>query len=172
MVGVLDSREFRRILGHYPTGVCAVTSVNASGPMGMIVGSFTSVSLDPPLVAFARPRLGDLAQDSGRGPVLRQRAVRGATGYMQGAVVKSGEQVPIGRLSLFRLRTADYKRGGGVDRLRTSCDPRGRRSRHRDRPGARPRCRASRSTARIRSGWVWQHLALCDGDAGPGRRVG
>jgi 3-hydroxy-9,10-secoandrosta-1,3,5(10)-triene-9,17-dione monooxygenase reductase component len=47
-----DSREFRRILGHYPTGVCAITAINSAGPKGMIVGSFTSVSLDPPLVAF------------------------------------------------------------------------------------------------------------------------
>lgn len=56
MSGTLDSREFRRILGHYPTGVCAVTAVDESGPVGMIVGSFTSVSLDPPLVAFLPDR--------------------------------------------------------------------------------------------------------------------
>ena len=48
----LDSREFRRILGHYPTGVCAVTARGEDAPVGMIVGSFTSVSLDPPLVGF------------------------------------------------------------------------------------------------------------------------
>jgi 3-hydroxy-9,10-secoandrosta-1,3,5(10)-triene-9,17-dione monooxygenase reductase component len=47
-----DSAEFRKILGHYPTGVCAVTAMIGSKPAGMVVGSFTSVSLDPPLVAF------------------------------------------------------------------------------------------------------------------------
>lgn len=47
-----DGREFRRILGHYPTGVCAVTAMVDAKPVGMIVGSFTSVSLDPPLVGF------------------------------------------------------------------------------------------------------------------------
>lgn len=48
-----DSATFRRVLGHYPTGVCVVTAVEADGaPTGMVVGSFTSVSLDPPLVAF------------------------------------------------------------------------------------------------------------------------
>lgn len=48
-----DSATFRRVLGHYPTGVCVVTAVEADGtPVGMVVGSFTSVSLDPPLVAF------------------------------------------------------------------------------------------------------------------------
>ena len=56
MQGAIDSREFRRILGHYPTGVCAVTAIADAEPVGMIVGSFTSVSLDPPLVAFLPDR--------------------------------------------------------------------------------------------------------------------
>jgi flavin reductase (DIM6/NTAB) family NADH-FMN oxidoreductase RutF/DNA-binding IclR family transcriptional regulator len=44
---------FRRVLGHFPTGVAGITSIDADGhPVGMAVGSFTSVSLDPPLVAF------------------------------------------------------------------------------------------------------------------------
>ena len=53
MASPIDPAAFRRILGHYPTGVCAITSLDAAGaPVAMIVGSFTSVSLDPPLVAF------------------------------------------------------------------------------------------------------------------------
>ena len=47
-----SGQEFRQIMGHYPTGVCAITSVLGSSPIAMIVGSFTSVSLDPPLVGF------------------------------------------------------------------------------------------------------------------------
>lgn len=50
---LIDDKLFRRILGHYPTGVCVVTARPAQGePAGMAVGSFTSVSLNPPLVAF------------------------------------------------------------------------------------------------------------------------
>jgi len=46
-------QEFRRILGHYPTGVSVITGIAEDGlPCGMAIGSFTSVSLDPPLVAF------------------------------------------------------------------------------------------------------------------------
>lgn len=49
----IDPASFRQILGHYPTGVCAITAVQPDGvTAAMIVGSFTSVSLDPPLVAF------------------------------------------------------------------------------------------------------------------------
>jgi 3-hydroxy-9,10-secoandrosta-1,3,5(10)-triene-9,17-dione monooxygenase reductase component len=48
-----DTATFRHVLGHYPTGLCVITAVAPDGtPAGMVVGSFTSVSLEPPLVAF------------------------------------------------------------------------------------------------------------------------
>src|SRR5690606_35614893 len=48
-----DPSQFRRVLGQYPTGVCVITALQPDGqPTGMVIGSFTSVSLDPPLVAF------------------------------------------------------------------------------------------------------------------------
>ena len=48
-----DPILFRRVLGHYPTGVCLITAMVDDGrPVGLVVGSFTSASLDPPLVAF------------------------------------------------------------------------------------------------------------------------
>jgi 3-hydroxy-9,10-secoandrosta-1,3,5(10)-triene-9,17-dione monooxygenase reductase component len=53
----LDPGHFRRVLGHFPTGVAVITAIDADGrPAGMAVGSFTSVSLDPPLVAFLPAR--------------------------------------------------------------------------------------------------------------------
>ena len=46
------------MLGHYPTGVCIVTAMEKNGAAtGMVVGSFTSVSLEPPLVAILPGRL-------------------------------------------------------------------------------------------------------------------
>jgi flavin reductase (DIM6/NTAB) family NADH-FMN oxidoreductase RutF/DNA-binding IclR family transcriptional regulator len=49
----VDPARFRETLGHYPTGVTIVTAIDDTGdPTGMVVGSFSSVSLDPPLVAF------------------------------------------------------------------------------------------------------------------------
>ncbi len=49
----IDPASFRQVLGCYPTGVCAVTASGTDGaPVGMVIGSFTSVSLDPPLVGF------------------------------------------------------------------------------------------------------------------------
>jgi 3-hydroxy-9,10-secoandrosta-1,3,5(10)-triene-9,17-dione monooxygenase reductase component len=49
----IDPAHFRQTLGRYPTGICAVTATSDTGePLAMIVGSFTSVSLAPPLVGF------------------------------------------------------------------------------------------------------------------------
>ncbi|WP_202970089.1 flavin reductase family protein [Pararhizobium polonicum] len=53
----IDARHFRTVLGSFPTGVVAITCVEASTtPVAMIVGSFTSVSLEPPLVSFLADR--------------------------------------------------------------------------------------------------------------------
>ncbi len=49
----IDAALFRETLGHYPTGVAVVTAVAEDGnPAGMVVGTFSSVPLDPPLIAF------------------------------------------------------------------------------------------------------------------------
>lgn len=48
-----DAAHFRMVLGHFPTGVTVVTGMaDGDRPHGFTIGSFTSVSLDPPLVGF------------------------------------------------------------------------------------------------------------------------
>lgn len=47
-----SSRKFRDVLGRFCTGVTVVTSVSNGQPVGMTCQSFSSVSLDPPLVLF------------------------------------------------------------------------------------------------------------------------
>lgn len=52
-----NPKWFRQVLGQYPTGVCVISASPPDQPqVGMVVGSFTSVSLDPPLVAFLPDR--------------------------------------------------------------------------------------------------------------------
>ena len=46
------ARAYRDVLGQYASGVTVVTTVLDGVPVGMTCQSFTSVSLDPPLVAF------------------------------------------------------------------------------------------------------------------------
>ncbi|MFJ4962861.1 flavin reductase family protein [Streptomyces sp. NPDC088729] len=48
----VDPGEFRRVLGHFASGVTIVTARDADGPAGFACQSFASLSLDPPLVVF------------------------------------------------------------------------------------------------------------------------
>jgi flavin reductase (DIM6/NTAB) family NADH-FMN oxidoreductase RutF len=45
------SENFRNVMGRLPTGVVVVTGGDPEHPTGLVVGSFMSVSLEPPLVA-------------------------------------------------------------------------------------------------------------------------
>lgn len=47
-----DEEAFRNVLGHFPTGVTVITAMTNEGAVGMAANSFTSVSLNPPLVLF------------------------------------------------------------------------------------------------------------------------
>lgn len=50
----IDKRKFRDSLGSFATGVCVVTVAPTQGaPMGMTINSFSSVSLEPPLVLWS-----------------------------------------------------------------------------------------------------------------------
>jgi 3-hydroxy-9,10-secoandrosta-1,3,5(10)-triene-9,17-dione monooxygenase reductase component len=86
----------RDVLGHFVSGVTVVTAMGADGPVGFTCQSFSSLSLDPPLVAFAPartsttwPRLREagrfcvnvLAQDQDR---LSQQFARSGTDKFAG----------------------------------------------------------------------------------------
>lgn len=64
----IDSARFRAVLGRFATGVVAIAGIDpANGrPVGLAANSFTSVSLDPPLVAFC------VAHTSTTWPALRE----------------------------------------------------------------------------------------------------
>lgn len=63
----IDAATFRSVLSRFATGVVAITAIDPSSgrPTGLAANSFTSVSLDPPLVAFC------VAHTSTTWPVLR-----------------------------------------------------------------------------------------------------
>lgn len=48
----VDSALYRQVLGHFPTGVTVVAGFHDDEPLGMAIGSFFSVSLEPALVGF------------------------------------------------------------------------------------------------------------------------
>jgi flavin reductase (DIM6/NTAB) family NADH-FMN oxidoreductase RutF len=48
---VIGPDDFRRVLGHFATGVTVLTTTDSEGrPAGLTASAFTSVSLEPPLV--------------------------------------------------------------------------------------------------------------------------
>ncbi|MBW8483155.1 flavin reductase family protein [Actinomadura parmotrematis] len=61
------ARSFRDVLGRFTTGVVLVTAATDDGPVGMAANSFTSVSLDPPLIALCA------ARSSSTWPLVRER---------------------------------------------------------------------------------------------------
>jgi flavin reductase (DIM6/NTAB) family NADH-FMN oxidoreductase RutF len=56
MTGSLDPQAMREVMGHFASGVTVVTAVTDGGPIGFTCQSFSSLSLDPPLVVFAPGR--------------------------------------------------------------------------------------------------------------------
>jgi flavin reductase (DIM6/NTAB) family NADH-FMN oxidoreductase RutF len=56
----VDSSEFRRVLGHWASGVAIVTSRTPEGrPCGLTANAVSSLSLDPPLVLACLERTSD-----------------------------------------------------------------------------------------------------------------
>ena len=51
-----DPRPFRDAVGRFATGVVFVTAAPGGEPEGLIMNSFTSVSLEPPLISFCPSR--------------------------------------------------------------------------------------------------------------------
>jgi flavin reductase (DIM6/NTAB) family NADH-FMN oxidoreductase RutF len=56
----VDQLEFRRVMGHFATGVTVVTSHDGAGKLGgLTANSVASVSLDPPLVLVCVDKKSD-----------------------------------------------------------------------------------------------------------------
>lgn len=123
--------DFRAVLGRYATGVTVVTTRAPDGePVGLTVNSFTSVSLDPPLVLFCLDRAAgslpafeaasgyavnilseDQAEVSNRfaDPEAQRFTADGVAGWSTGA--------PILKHALAALDCAPYARYDGGDHV-------------------------------------------------------
>ena len=53
---VIGSDTFRRVMGHFVTGVTVVSALDGDRPFGITVNALSSVSLEPPLVMVALDR--------------------------------------------------------------------------------------------------------------------
>lgn len=65
---MIDTAAFRQLLGCFPTGVAVITTRDAEGrPAGLTCNSFSSVSLEPPLVLFSLRKASKLVDTFRRG---------------------------------------------------------------------------------------------------------
>lgn len=113
----IDPAIFRQVLGSYPTGVSVITACDGEGsPAGMVVGTFTSVSLDPPLVGFLPDKKSTswpLIEAAGRfcvnvlasdqQAVCRQMAAKGAEKFSGLEVRISDHNLPVIEGSIARI---------------------------------------------------------------------
>lgn len=89
MVRVEDQRALRDAFGCFPTGVTAICALVNGAPLGMAASSFTSVSLNPPLLSVcvqnssetwpklcSMPRLGVSVLGAGQDIACRQLAAK------------------------------------------------------------------------------------------------
>ncbi|GAB2647532.1 flavin reductase family protein [Saccharopolyspora gloriosae] len=87
---VADPTGLRQVFGTVPAGVLAVCGLDGEVPVGMAASSFTSVSLDPPLVSVCvqrtsttwpvlagLPRLGLSVLGAGQDELCRRLSARG-----------------------------------------------------------------------------------------------
>lgn len=87
---VADPTGLRRVYGTVPAGVLAVCGLSGGVPVGMAASSFTSVSLEPPLVSVCvqhtsttwpvlagLPRLGLSVLGAGQDALCRRMSARG-----------------------------------------------------------------------------------------------
>ena len=66
----ISPEHYRKVMGRLPTGVVAITGIDDDGnELGFIVGSFHSLSLDPPIVTFS------VGHTSSTWPRIRRRQV-------------------------------------------------------------------------------------------------
>jgi len=110
--GQAETASFREVCGHFPTGVTAITAVAPNGELAALTAnSFTSVSLEPPLVLVcvghrvsSAPVMASASQvaihvlGSEHEQVARRLATSGLSGEerLQGVDWEAGEQgVPL-----------------------------------------------------------------------------
>lgn len=93
----MDSRVFRQTVGQFVTGVTVIATEHDGAIHAMTANSFTSLSLDPPLVLFCvgkHTKMGGLISGSGRFSVnILARDQKDVSSYFAGAW-KQGEPPP------------------------------------------------------------------------------
>jgi flavin reductase (DIM6/NTAB) family NADH-FMN oxidoreductase RutF len=124
-----QTRAFRDTLGCFATGVTIVTVQSEHGPMGFTANSFSSLSMDPPLVLWSPAKSSQrfahyanaqhyaihvLAQDQAD---LIARFIRGGAGFEGMSYHHNAEGVPLIPGTLARFECEQHATHEGGDHL-------------------------------------------------------
>jgi len=124
-----DGRAFRDALGCFATGVTVITIQSDHGPMGFTANSFSSLSMDPPLVLWSPAKTSSrfahyaaakhysihvLAHDQGD---IIQRFIRGGLGFEGISYHHNAEGVPLIPGTLARFDCEQHATHEGGDHL-------------------------------------------------------
>lgn len=126
----LDPVELRRVFGAFPSGVIAIAAMVDGRPVGLAASSFTSVSLDPPLVSICvantsstwpalrdAPRFGVSILAADQAEVCRQLASRDADRFagLEWRAMADGEVVLEGSSAWLHCSMYAVYQGGDHD---------------------------------------------------------
>jgi len=104
----IDPKHFRTVMGQVPTCVTVVTAMVDDAPVAMVIGSFVSVSLEPPLAGFF------CTTTSGTWQQLRGADVLGVN-------VLAADQIDVSNACMRppeeRFEGLDWELDGGVPRI-------------------------------------------------------
>lgn len=126
---VISQKEFRDAASQFVTGVTVVTTLASDDtPLGLTVNSFSTVSLDPPLVLFCLGRDSDAfeAFDDGNGFVVhvlasdqeavsRKFATKGIDKFADGEWDRGMDGLPVLRGALATFQCEMYRSYSGGD---------------------------------------------------------
>jgi flavin reductase ActVB len=125
---MIHASAFKEVMGRFPSGVVIATALDGEGkPWGFTASSFSSVSLDPPLIlvclaktaechaAFVAARLFSINILAADGEALARRfATRGARKFDGDEIVVGEHGLPVVRTAVATLvcrKFADYDGG-------------------------------------------------------------
>ena len=91
-----DPRKFRDALGCFATGVAVVTTSNDGEPIGITVNSFSSVSLDPPLVLWCLDKRSDTLETFEKATAFTVNVLRDDHRDVSNKLAKPGDHSLVG----------------------------------------------------------------------------
>ncbi|HEY7704728.1 MAG TPA: flavin reductase family protein [Acidimicrobiia bacterium] len=132
-----DPLSYRRVLGHFATGVTVVCGMVDGHPVGLTVNAFASVSLDPPMILFCPSRssytwqsvraterfsVNFLGEDQGE--LCRRFSERGTDRFSQIPWEPSPAGLPIlqGAIAWIQCLVSEVHQGGDHDVVTASVE--------------------------------------------------